>query len=85
MATAENHDSVSPYNGLGNEKRRGWLSSSPPLSKSLIRAVGGILRISRLVMAFQSWIGDTLTPGSRGSGHVRGFFDQAGLKPMSSR
>jgi hypothetical protein len=24
-------------------------------------------------------------PGSRGSGHVRGFFDQAGLKPMSSR
>jgi transposase len=25
------------------------------------------------------------TPGSRGSGRVRGFFEQAGLKPMSSR
>ena len=25
------------------------------------------------------------SPGSRGSGGVRGFFDQAGLKPMSSR
>jgi hypothetical protein len=24
-------------------------------------------------------------PGSRGSGRVRGFFEQAGLKPMSSR
>src|SRR5207253_2052953 len=26
-----------------------------------------------------------LAPGSRGSGYVRGFFDQVGLKPMSSR
>ena len=26
-----------------------------------------------------------LCPGSRGSGRVRGFFDQMGLKPMASR
>jgi hypothetical protein len=31
-------------------------------------------------VAITSW-----TPGSRGSGRVREFFDEARLKPMSSR
>jgi transposase-like protein len=45
----------------------------------------GINAATRLYGVSKNSIYRWQDPGSRGSGHVRGFFDQVGLKPMSSR
>ena len=69
----------------------GWRQTlAVDILAGVVGAEAALAALERSAAASVVFIGSTASmeffnPGSRGSGRVRGFFAQAGLKPMSSR